>query len=136
MKKNILYSIISGIVLCVMFTFVGFLPSLELHRLLFPLILLGSIIPPLTLLYKNYSFKDGCFRMLVMFFSCFIVFGILAISGCIETIEHVLHIHEYEANAYASGLGMVIFLIPIFCESVIINILLLIYSCVRRSKGD
>ena len=143
MNRRVLSDVLSGvlgsIVLGMLLIFVSNLPFTEANNMLLPLIILGSIIVAIVILFRNYSFKHAILRTILMFMCCFVAIRLFAVTGIVEFIENTLlhiHIQENDANDRAAGTAMGGYLWILFRESIIINVILLVRSLIKRRKGD
>ena len=134
-KTSVLYGALGGMILSLPFIFISFLPHLEMQVLLMPLIILSGIVVATVLLYKNHSFKHTLLRALLLFICCIATTRLLANIGIIKMISDVLQIQEIEADDRAAGIGMMLFLITLFLESIIISAIQLTKRR-NRNTGD
>ena len=135
MNRSVLSGMLGGVVLGMLLVITSIQPFIEADILL-PLIIFGSTIVAIVILYRNYSFKHAILRTILMFMSCFIAIRLFAITGIVEFFDNTLHIQESDANNRAAGIVMMYFLVILLGESVIINGIQLVRSSIKRCTGD
>lgn len=135
MNRSVLSGMLGGVVLGMLLVITSIQPFIEADILL-PLIIFGSTIVAIVILYRNYSFKHAILRTILMFMSCFIAMRLFAITGIVEFFDNTLHIQESDANNRAAGIVMMYFLVILLGESVIINGIQLVRSLIKRRTGD
>ena len=105
--------------------------------ILLPSIVLGCVIVATVLLRRNRSFKHTIIRTMLMFMCCYVAIRLFAVMGIVEYFDNLLHIQWSESSDRVAGLMMDILLIIFASESILINVVLLIYNCVIKCKtGD
>ena len=105
--------------------------------ILLPSIVLGCVIVATVLLRRNRSFKHTIIRTMLMFMCCYVAIRLFAVMGIVEYFDNLLHIQWSESSDRVAGLMMAILLIIFASESILINVVLLIYNCVIKCKtGD
>ncbi len=135
MNRSVLSSVLGGIILGMLLVFASIQPFIETDILLL-LIVLGSIIVAIVILYRNYSFKHTILRTIFMFMCCFVAIRLFAVAGIVEFLGNILHIQESEANNRAAGVGMMYFLVILLGESIIINGIQLARFLIKRKTTD
>ena len=105
--------------------------------ILLPSIVLGCVIVATVLLRRNRSFKHTIIRTMLMFMCCYVAIRLFAVMGIVEYFDNLLLIQWSESSDRVAGLMMAILLIIFASESILINVVLLIYNCVIKCKtGD
>ena len=105
--------------------------------ILLPSIVLGCVIVATVLLRRNRSFKHTIIRTMLMFMCCYVAIRLFAVMGIVEYFDNLLLIQWSESSDRVAGLMMAILLIIFASESILINVVLLIYNCVTKCKtGD
>ena len=102
--------------------------------ILLPSIVLGCVIVATVLLRRNRSFKHTIIRTMLMFMCCYVAIRLFAVMGIVEYFDNLLHIQWSESSDRVAGLMMAILLIIFASESILINVVLLIYNCVTKCK--
>ena len=131
-----LSSILGGTILGVLLILARIQAFIEADILL-PSIVLGCAIVATVLLRKNRSFKHTIICTVLMFMCCYVAIRLFAVVGIVEYFDNLLHIQWSESSDRVAGLMMAILLIIFASESILINVVLLIYNCVTKCKtGD
>ena len=102
--------------------------------ILLPSIVLGCVIVATVLLRRNRSFKHTIIRTMLMFMCCYVAIRLFAVMGIVEYFDNLLLIQWSESSDRVAGLMMAILLIIFASESILINVVLLIYNCVTKCK--
>ena len=87
-----------------------------------------------SLLYKNSTLGHGLLRTFLMYFVCFIVLYIFAITGMIGWVADLLNVNYWditESEDRAIGLFMTFWLVPIIIETCVINVVFLVISIIK-----
>ena len=136
-KRSILCGVIGGTILCVPLILIGFLPYFDgMDDWLVSCIILGIIIAPGVLLYKNLSLKHSLLRTVLMFACCLVENRLLGITGVLWRIGDALKIQYSQGRYLAGGFVMSWYLVSILIECAIICFVLLVIAIIKRWRSN
>ena len=130
---SVLSSVLGGTILGMLLILSRIQAFIEADILL-PSIVLGCVIVATVLLRRNRSFKHTIIRTMLMFMCCYVAIRLFAVMGIVEYFDNLLLIQWSESSDRVAGLMMAILLIIFASESILINVVLLIYNCVTKCK--
>lgn len=131
MKTNVLYGVLGGLLLHVLFVFQSYVPYMPvvsdieifLHVLC---VLVGGMIVLLTIIWKNRLYKAAFVRTICLFLGLVVLVYVYAESGLMNWVDRTFHIVVNESKGLAAGLAMAFTMVAMFISCVIANIIVAI----------
>jgi hypothetical protein len=138
LRKDIAYGVLGGAgiyLLCIFTSYLLYIPFFEktFGAWLLTSVLVGGGISAIALLYKNHSAEHCFIRTLILFVSNTLILLFNGAIGIIRLLDKFLGIKDSEATSRASGLGVVLFLIGVFCVCMVINFVITVVRLVKKA---
>ena len=133
-KRNLLYGLLGGLALCVLFEFVGYislLPDEAVQIMLSVWLVAAVVVGMFAVAYRYDSILLSLGRTLVMYVAFMLIFVLTVQFGVVQLLDQLFGYVRYDDN-YGEGLVMVFTVIAFFLGSIVANVLMPIYKYIKN----
>lgn len=133
-KRNLLYGLLGGLALYVLFEFVGYislLPDEAVQIMLYVWLVVAVVAGMFAVAYRYDSILLSLGRTLVMYIAFMLIFGLTMQLGVVQLLDQLFGYVQYDDN-YGEGMLMVFTVIAFFLGSIAANVLMPIYKYIKN----
>jgi len=133
-KRNLLYGLLGGLALYVLFEFVGYislLPDEAVQIMLYVWLMAAVVVGMFAVAYRYDSILLSLGRTLVMYVAFMLIFVLTVQLGVIQLLDQLFGYVCYDDN-YGEGMLMVFTAFAFFLGSIAANVLMPIYKYIKN----
>ena len=133
-KRNLLYGLLGGLALCVLFEFVGYislLPDEAVQIMLSVWLVVAVVAGMFAVAYRYDSILLSLGRTLVMYIAFMLIFWLTMQLGVVQLLDQLFGYVWYDDN-YGEGMVMLFTVIAFFLGCIAANVLMPIYKYIKN----
>lgn len=133
-KRNLLYGLLGGLALYVLFEFVGYislLPDEAVQIMIYVWLMAAVVAGVFAVAYRYDSILLSLGRTLVMYIAFMLIFGLTMQLGVVQLLDQLFGYVRYDDN-YGEGMVMLFTVIAFFLGGIAANVLLPIYKYIKN----